>query len=71
MTWANLDWQPVLCCVPNQIGFNTKKKKKSSGDDNVFKEKKKNMRLESLTWLNSLSQVNLIIWLKKLEKNKK
>ena len=69
MTWANLDWQPVLCCVPNQIGFNAKKKR-SSGDDNVFKEKK-NMRLESLTWLNSLSQVNLIIWLKKLEKNKK
>jgi hypothetical protein len=47
MTWANLDWQSVLCCVPNQIGFNAKKK--SSGDDNVFKEKRKNMRLESLT----------------------
>jgi hypothetical protein len=35
---------------------------------NAFKKEEKNSRLEKLIWLDLLSQVNLIIWLKNYNK---
>ena len=58
MIRANLDQLPVQCQDPDQIGFNIKKDVQAMP---MFKKIKKNLRLESLTCLDPLNRVNLII----------